>query len=54
LSEASVRAQLPPSPIGREHVVAVRPLALLSRGEAYWSLADGRWGRGRANRDHLH
>ena len=53
LSEASVRAQLPPSPIGREHVVAVRPLALLSRGEAYWSLADGRWGRGRANRDHL-
>jgi type IV secretory pathway TraG/TraD family ATPase VirD4 len=43
-----LRDLIPPSPGGR-HVVDVRPPAQLRPGEAYWSLANGQWGRGRAN-----
>lgn len=43
-----LRALIPPSPSGGKHVVTARPPSSLSPGEAYFSLADGRWGRGRA------
>lgn len=43
-----LRALIPPAPSGGKHVVTARPPSSLSPGEAYFSLADGRWGRGRA------
>jgi len=42
-----LRALIPALP-GGQHVLDIRTLAQLHPGEAYWSLADGRWGRGRA------
>jgi hypothetical protein len=54
-ARACVRELIPPSPLGdgTPHVVDVRPLAQLEPGEAYWVLADGTWGRGRARREGL-
>jgi hypothetical protein len=47
-----LRALIPGLP-GGQHVLDIRTLAQLKPGEAYWSLADGRWGRGRAQRHDL-
>jgi hypothetical protein len=44
-----LRTLIPPSPSGGTHVVTARPPSSLSPGEAYFSLADGRWGRSRAD-----
>ena len=38
---------------GTPHILTARPASLLQRGEAYWSLADSRWGRGRADLPNL-
>ena len=47
-TEQVMRNLLPNSPGTGPHIVTARPPSLLKPGEAYWSLADGRWGRGRA------
>lgn len=47
-----LRNLIPKSPSGG-HVIDLRPPAQLQPGEAYWSLADGRWGRGRAQLNQL-
>lgn len=47
-TEAVMRNLIPSGPGTGPHIVTARPPALLKAGEAYWSLADGRWGRGRA------
>jgi hypothetical protein len=47
-TEAVMRNLIPSAPGSGPHIVTARPPALLKAGEAYWSLADGRWGRGRA------
>jgi hypothetical protein len=41
----ALRGLIPALPNG-QHILDARRLAGLGRGEAYWSLADGRWGRG--------
>lgn len=48
-SEDTLRGLIPAPPIPGPHVVSVRPPAQLRPGQAYWSMADGKWGRGRAN-----
>lgn len=48
-SENTLRGLIPAPPIPGPHVVSVRPPAQLQPGQAYWSMADGKWGRGRAN-----
>jgi hypothetical protein len=45
---AWLRTQLPPPPDGGVHVVDARRPAGLKPGESYFILADGTWGRGRA------
>jgi hypothetical protein len=48
-TETTMMSLIPASPIiGTPHILTARPAALLKPGEAYWSMADGRWGRGRA------
>ena len=44
-----LRSQLPPPGNGGAHIVDVRRPAQLRPGEAYYLLADGRWGRGQAD-----
>jgi hypothetical protein len=44
-----LRGQLPPPGNGGPHIVDVRRPAQLRPGEAYYLLADGRWGRGQAD-----
>ena len=44
-----LRSQLPPPGNGGPHIVDVRRPAQLRPGEAYYLLADGRWGRGQAD-----
>lgn len=49
-----LKTQLPPSPfLDGPHVLEVRPLTGLQPGEAYWTLADNRWGRGRTKIENL-
>ena len=49
-TETTMMSLIPASPaIGTPHILTARPAAVLKPGEAYWSLADGRWGRGRAD-----
>lgn len=45
---AWLRTQLPPPPDGGVHIVDARRPAGLKPGESYFILADGTWGRGRA------
>lgn len=52
-TEAVLRSLIPDPPCGGPHIVSARPPALMKPGEAYWSMADGRWGRGRAHIDSL-
>jgi hypothetical protein len=47
-TEQVMRNLFPESPGSGPHIVTARPPSLLKPGEAYWCLADGRWGRGRA------
>jgi hypothetical protein len=47
-----LRALIPALP-GGQHVLDIRTLAQLQPGEAYWSLANGQWGRGCAEREDL-
>lgn len=48
-SEDTLRGLIPSPSIPGPHVVNVRSPAQLQPGQAYWSMADGKWGRGRAN-----
>lgn len=53
-TETIMMSLIPASPaIGTPHILTARPAAQLKSGEAYWSLADGRWGRGRADLKNL-
>lgn len=53
-TDAALRSLIAPSPImGAPHVVDIRPPAQLKTGEAYWSFPDGRFGRGKAQLEHL-
>ena len=45
---AWLRTQVPPPPDGGVHIVEARRPAGLKPGESYFILADGTWGRGRA------
>lgn len=47
-TEQVMRSLIPESPGAGPHIVTARPPSMLRPGEAFWSLADGRWGRGRA------
>lgn len=51
-TQTTVRNLIPNSPKG-QHILDRRPLAQLRPGEAYWSLANGDWGRGIAVREDL-
>lgn len=51
-SQNTVKNLIPASPKGL-HILDRRPLAQLRPGEAYWSLANGDWGRGFAVREDL-
>lgn len=52
-TEAVMRSLIPSAPGPSPHIVSARPPAMLKQGEAFWSLADGRWGRGRARIESL-
>lgn len=52
-SSEILRQLLPPPPSPGPHVADVRPPSQLVPGEAYWLLADGRWGRSRAQLQHI-
>ena len=41
----AMRNLLPAAPLGSPHVTEVRPATTLKPGEAYYLLADGKWGR---------
>jgi hypothetical protein len=42
-----LQSLIPASPFGGKHVAEIRPLTTLRRGEAYYLLANGVWGRAR-------
>ncbi len=44
-----LREQIPPPSLPGRHIVEARPPSGLKRGEAYYLLADGTWGRSRAS-----
>lgn len=41
----AMRNLLPAAPLGSPHITEVRPVTTLQPGEAYYLLADGKWGR---------
>lgn len=47
-TEQVLRNLLPNTSGSGPHIITARPPSLLKPGEAYWALADGQWGRGRA------
>jgi hypothetical protein len=51
-TQLELRNLIPAHHTGK-HILDHRPMATLKPGEAYWSGADGRWGRRRARQDHL-
>lgn len=44
-----LRSLIPSSPHGGRHIAEVRPLTTLACGEAYYLLANGKWGRSKIN-----